>query len=73
MKPKARPKRKRSQEPRCRICGCTYLRPCAGGCDWLEADLCTMCAGFRETLTIYVENCHRVTVASLTRLFREAA
>jgi hypothetical protein len=61
------------KEPRCRICGCTYMRPCPGGCGWLEGDLCTVCAGFRETLQIYIEQCNRVTAASLTRLFREAA
>jgi hypothetical protein len=74
----ANPKKKRVvrrvQEPRCRICGCTYLRSCPGGvCGWVEGDLCTVCAGFRETLQIYIEDCNRVTARSLTRLFREAA
>ncbi len=73
MKTKARPTKKRVREPHCRICGCTHMRPCAGGCGWVEDDLCTVCAGFRETLQIYIEDCNRVTAASLIRLFREAA
>lgn len=28
----------------CRVCGCTDLRACEGGCGWAEADLCTRCA-----------------------------
>ena len=64
---------RRAQEPRCRICGCTYLRPCVSGCGWAEGDLCTVCAGFRELLQEYIEDCNRVTASSLTRLFREAA
>ena len=73
MKAKAQRKRKRVLEPRCRICGCTYMRSCPGGCGWVEGDLCTLCAGFRETLQIYIEECNRVTASSLSRLFREAA
>ena len=30
---------------RCRVCGCTDDRACEGGCYWLEADLCSRCAG----------------------------
>lgn len=28
----------------CRVCGCTDERACAGGCSWVEADLCSACA-----------------------------
>ena len=28
----------------CRTCGCTDDRACAGGCSWVEADLCSSCA-----------------------------
>lgn len=35
-----RPKRERS----CRECGCTQAEACAGGCRWVEADLCSACA-----------------------------
>jgi ParB/RepB/Spo0J family partition protein len=27
----------------CRECGCTDARACAGGCSWVEADLCSAC------------------------------
>lgn len=73
MKTKKKPIAKRIRDPRCRICGCTYIRPCASGCGWAEGDLCTVCAGFREQLREYVEDANRVTASSLTRLLREAA
>ena len=28
----------------CRICGCTWLNGCPGGCYWVEDDLCSSCA-----------------------------
>lgn len=28
---------------RCRKCGCTWERPCLGGCAWAAVDLCTAC------------------------------
>ncbi len=30
---------------RCRMCGCTELNACEGGCSWVEADLCSACTG----------------------------
>jgi len=27
----------------CRICGCTQLNACSGGCYWIEDDLCSQC------------------------------
>ena len=30
---------------RCRVCGCTDADACAGGCTWVEHDLCSSCAG----------------------------
>lgn len=63
----------RAREPKCRICHCTHMRPCAAGCGWAEPDLCTVCASFREVLRCYIEECNRATAASLARLFREAA
>lgn len=30
-------------EPTCRVCGCTDLRACPGGCWWVEFDLCSAC------------------------------
>jgi len=29
----------------CRVCGCSYLDPCAEGCHWAEPGLCSACAG----------------------------
>jgi hypothetical protein len=31
-------------EPECRVCGCTEFNACAGGCYWVEPDLCSRCA-----------------------------
>lgn len=28
---------------RCRTCGCTQVSACAGGCHWVEPDLCSAC------------------------------
>lgn len=30
--------------PACRVCGCTTEQACAGGCIWIEEDLCSRCA-----------------------------
>lgn len=27
----------------CRVCGCTDIRACEGGCIWAEVDLCSRC------------------------------
>lgn len=27
----------------CRVCGCTQYNACAGGCSWVEEDLCSAC------------------------------
>jgi hypothetical protein len=29
---------------RCRVCGCSNFSACAGGCWWVEDDLCSSCA-----------------------------
>lgn len=28
----------------CRVCGCTDLTPCVGGCSWVEPYLCNICS-----------------------------
>jgi hypothetical protein len=28
----------------CRVCGCTNFAACAGGCWWVEDDLCSSCS-----------------------------
>lgn len=37
-----------SAERACRKCGCTEARACAGGCSWIEWDLCSRCVAFRQ-------------------------
>ncbi len=32
-------------EQKCRVCGCTDDHACAGGCYWVEPDLCSRCVG----------------------------
>jgi hypothetical protein len=32
-----------ADEAACRVCGCTELEACDGGCIWVEADLCSRC------------------------------
>ena len=32
-----------SSEPQCRNCGCTNSRACAGGCKWVQPNLCSRC------------------------------
>jgi hypothetical protein len=31
--------------PACRVCGCTEMNACPGGCYWIEPDLCSACEG----------------------------
>lgn len=42
---------------KCRVCGCTDLNACEGGCSWVEDDLCSNCEG-KETATAM--NCEEV-------------
>lgn len=35
-------------ERKCRVCGCTYFRPCKGGCYWVEPNLCSCCGPDEE-------------------------
>jgi NTP pyrophosphatase (non-canonical NTP hydrolase) len=30
-------------ERKCRVCGCTYFRPCEEGCHWVGPDICSYC------------------------------
>lgn len=32
------------QDDRCRVCGCTDLSACDGGCFWVEPGLCSQCS-----------------------------
>lgn len=31
------------EEAECRVCGCTEMRACPGGCLWVEHNLCSRC------------------------------
>lgn len=42
----AKPKKAKKSTPGvCRGCGCTDDEACDGGCEWVEPDLCSSCAG----------------------------
>lgn len=57
---------------KCRMCGCTWERGCPAGCAWANnSDLCTVCASFMSDLQQYIEDCARVSKASLGRMFDE--
>jgi hypothetical protein len=39
--------KKKQEEQRCRVCGCTWYAPCItkdGPCYWVKEDLCSACA-----------------------------
>lgn len=36
--------------PMCRVCGCSELNACQGGCAWIAPDLCDRCAGKEEAV-----------------------
>lgn len=41
----------------CRVCGCTDLRACEGGCSWVTDDLCSRCAAETDIVAdISIEN-----------------
>jgi hypothetical protein len=37
---------------RCRVCGCSTFKPCDGGCEWVEEDLCSACAEKKVEIVI---------------------
>lgn len=52
---------------RCRVCGCTEVNACAGGCSWVEKDLCSTCAVAVEGLIQFHLNAQRANMAALNR------
>lgn len=50
---------------RCRWCGCTDEYGCDVGCHWVEADVCSACAGFE--LAARLEAMARVGEVSVRR------
>lgn len=59
----------RQVEYRCRVCGCTQMDGCPGGCGWApgQGNLCTICAAAIEALRQWRENARRANVAALMR------
>ncbi|MDE2104577.1 MAG: hypothetical protein KGL39_45500 [Patescibacteria group bacterium] len=52
---------------RCRVCRCTEVHACAGGCLWVEEDLCSTCAVTAEGLVAWQMNARRANWAALLR------
>jgi hypothetical protein len=42
-------------EKKCRVCGCTDISACPGGCYWVEDDLCSECVEVDEEIEIEIE------------------
>jgi hypothetical protein len=61
-------KRDRNGLVRCRVCGCTEIDACPGGCGWVEFDLCSTCNEAKEALLEWQERARR---ANWTALLRE--
>lgn len=36
---------------KCRVCGCSLLNPCEGGCSWASTTTCSKCADRRRKRT----------------------
>lgn len=43
------------KEKKCRVCGCTDISACPGGCYWVEDDLCSECVEVDEEIEIEIE------------------
>jgi hypothetical protein len=54
---------------RCRVCGCTEVDACPGGCGWVssEEDLCTTCGDAVRALLVWIASTRRGNVAGLLR------
>ncbi len=61
----------KSKPARCRVCGCTDERACPVGCHWVEDDLCSVCADFRQHLDSFMDSAWHVTLAGIKRLYAE--
>ena len=44
------------ETPHCRVCGCTDMHACEGGCSWVEDDLCSACVE-PESLSAFLAEC----------------
>jgi hypothetical protein len=66
----------------CVVCGCTWERPCAGGCAWAslkqliavnsDGPLCTTCVEMVTQLLVYAEDAHRFRPVPLMRAAKAA-
>jgi len=57
------------QQRACRVCGCTELKACPGGCCWAAEDLCSACLQGKAPRDPRTDPTYRdsVTVAGETR------
>ncbi len=55
----------------CRVCGCTHDRACAGGCSWVETDLCSTCDAVLRALFAWSELAYRPSVTAVVSEFRK--
>jgi hypothetical protein len=64
-----------SGDAKCRICGCSWLRPCDPPCSWThkrgEEPLCSVCNSFTWELARFIESTG-ASAAGLARLRKEA-
>jgi hypothetical protein len=62
-------KRDRKGLTRCRVCGCTEVDACSGGCSWVpgEANLCTTCDETAGSMVVWCLNARRANMAGLMR------
>ena len=54
---------------RCRVCGCTEIDACPGGCGWVpgEENLCTTCGEAARAILIWRGSARRANIAALLR------
>lgn len=67
---------------KCVVCGCSYERPCGGGCGWVslkilvalncDGPLCTTCADAVSGLVEYADEVYRFRAAPLMRAVKKA-
>ena len=60
---------------RCRVCGCTQVDSCIGGCAWVrgEPDLCTTCDDAVKAIVTWIGEARRLNRAALWREVKRRA
>lgn len=63
---------RKSNERKCRVCGCTDNHACPNGCEWSDIDetLCTVCEDAVEALAAWFLDARRPAVGKLIKEFR---